>query len=80
VKDPSEATHPRLGSILEFVVPKIHHSALPRVVDRIRSSDCSVKKPLLLGGGSVKWHLDERIHRNGRARRPWEVLLERGIG
>nr|GMC51419.1 hypothetical protein Iba_chr01cCG6080 [Ipomoea batatas] len=60
VQDPSETPHLRIRPILELLEPVIHDSTLPGVVDGIRSRDCRVEQPLLLGR-PLHRHFDDRV-------------------
>lgn len=81
MEDPGESTHGRIRGILEFFEPVVHDPALPSVVDGVRGSDGSVEQ--LLGGrgrrSTIEWHLDDGVEGDGRTRRTWEILPERGI-
>lgn len=50
VQDPSEATHLRIGAILELLKPVVHNPTLPCVVYGIGCSNRRVEQPL--GSGS----------------------------
>ncbi|MFS8005501.1 hypothetical protein Hanom_Chr13g01238071 [Helianthus anomalus] len=65
MQDPGKPTHFTVNTalVLHLLKPIIHNPRLPRVINRIRSSNSSMKQPLLVGQRrlSVSGHLNNRV-------------------